>query len=196
MCTSSHCLHHRYVELSSVVHQSVRFFPFSCSIGELSGSYSLHLFESCNYFGFFLTTLSNSFLNWVWTGDDCACNLMKLSWHQHDLIVIVISVRYFSRGTSCESVRLLHWLARAVRDLKVESWEPKRPVGLSPGEVVCLYLVFKILIIRDHHKFWKSLEVVMPAFESLNDRHEFFVVNFVITFKCIHCFGSVCNRVP
>lgn len=52
-----------YIELSSVVHQSICFFPFCCSISKFMRFSLLHLFESRDDFGFFFTALSDPFFN-------------------------------------------------------------------------------------------------------------------------------------
>lgn len=59
-----------------------------------------------------------------------------------------------------------------------------------------LGLILKVLVIGDYCKLWETLKVVALIFESLNDCHEFLVVDFVIMLRCIHCLGLVHNRVP
>lgn len=70
-----------YVELPLVVHQSIRFLPFSCSVSELPGSCLLHLFEGGKDFSFLLTAFSDPCFNWIRTGDDCASDLVELMQH-------------------------------------------------------------------------------------------------------------------
>lgn len=94
----------RYVELLSVVHQSVCLFPFGCSIGELMGSRLLHFLESGDDFSLLLTTFLNSFFDGIRTGNDCGRNLIKLMGYQYDLITVIIGVGYFGGGAPHKSI--------------------------------------------------------------------------------------------
>lgn len=69
-------------------------------------------------------------------------------------------------------------------------------MGLSPSEVVRLGPVLKVFVVGDDRELWETFEVVAPIFKGSNDRHELFVVDFVITLWCVHRLGSVHNGVP
>ena len=68
---------------------------------------------------------------------------------------------------------------------------------MSISEVLCLRLILKVLVIRlNNELFWQSFKVVTLVFEHSYDSKNFLVIDFIVSLRCIHYFGSICYWMP
>ena len=100
-------------------------------------------------------------------------------------------------GTSRESIRLTHTLARFVEQCEVEPREIEQPASLASVELLSDAEVLKVLVVGPNLDWVPSaLEIVLPFFQSPDDCQHLGVVNLVVLLNWAQGLGQESDRMP
>ncbi len=93
---------------------------------------------------------------------------------------------------TCQSIQLIIDLVEMISNIIVESKQKFASTSLMMIQLLNWYEILKIFVIHDHldrinrvFKLWSSF------LESVNDDHEFFIINLVVTLNWIMLFWEV-----
>ena len=104
------------------------------------------------------------------------------------LILKIECISFFRKifWTTCQSIQLIINLVEMISDVIVESRQKLTSMSLMMTQLLSWHEILKIFVIHDHlDKVDKVFKLWSSFLESVNNDHEFFIVDLVVTLDWI-----------
>ena len=109
-------------------------------------------------------------------------------------VVGVVGVEVRMAG---EHVQTGQEAARDMDDFQIEFCKVEQPACLATVEVLCLMEICQVLVIReDLDGEERSIEIMSPGFQGVDDRKEFLVIDVIISFCGDEQLGQIGTGMP